>query len=143
MFAIVGGANFLEEYAHPAGAPNLGWSNWILNSALTSQRAQNDPDGRRRLEPVAKDRASWLALHPEKRAELLRDFPEHMRMFQDYYGNPGENSYWRQRGFYTAGYTREMKDVPIMFVSAGLTISLKAQSRHMSKRRLLRKAPRS
>jgi hypothetical protein len=56
-------------------------------------------------------------LHPEKRAELLRDFPEHMRMFQDYYGNPGENSYWRQRGFYTAGYTREMKDVPIMFVS--------------------------
>ena len=42
MFAIVGGANFLEEYAHPAGMPNLGWSNWILNSALTSPKARSD-----------------------------------------------------------------------------------------------------
>jgi putative CocE/NonD family hydrolase len=117
MFAVVGGANFLEEYAHPSGAPNLGWSNWILNSALTSPQAQENPEARQRLEAMGKDRAAWIALHPEKRAELLIDFPEHMRMFQDYYGNPSENSYWKQRGFYTTGYFREMKDVPIMFVS--------------------------
>jgi putative CocE/NonD family hydrolase len=117
MFAIVGGANFLEEYAHPAGAPNLGWSNWLLSSALSSPRAQSDPEARRRLEAATEDRAAWIRLHPEKRAELFRDFPEHQRMFQDYYGNLDENSYWNQRGFYTAGYTREMKDVPTMFVS--------------------------
>jgi uncharacterized protein len=117
MFAIVGGANFLEEYAHPAGTPNLGWSNWLLGSALSSPRAQNDPEARQRLAAATKDRAAWIALHPEKRAEVFREFPEHMRMFRDYYGNPDENSYWKQRGFYTAGYTREMKDVPIMFVS--------------------------
>ncbi|MGH9722677.1 MAG: CocE/NonD family hydrolase, partial [Bryobacteraceae bacterium] len=117
MFAIVGGAHFLEEYAHPAGTPNLGWSNWILGSAASSPRAQNNASARQRLEAATKDRAAWLALHPEKRAEVFREFPEHLRMFQDYYGNPDENSYWKQRGFYTAGYTREMKDVPTMFVS--------------------------
>lgn len=117
MFAIVGGANFLEEYAHPAGTPNLGWSNWLLNSALTSPRAQSDPEVRRRLESATKDRASWISSHPEQRAELLREFPEHSRMFRDYYDNVEQNSYWKQRGFYTAGYTGEMKDVPIMFVS--------------------------
>ncbi|MEX2263178.1 MAG: CocE/NonD family hydrolase [Bryobacteraceae bacterium] len=117
MFAVVGGANFLEEYAHPAGTPNLGWSNWLLGSALSSPRGQNDPEARQRLAAATKDRASWIALHPEKRAELFREFPEHLRMFQDYYGNPNENRYWKQRGFYTAGYTREMKDVPTMFVS--------------------------
>jgi uncharacterized protein len=117
MFAIVGGANFLEEYAHPAGTPNIGWSNWLLSSALSSPRAQKDPEARQRLADATKDRASWIALHPEKRAEAFRDFPEHLRMFRDYYGNPEDNAYWKQRGFYTAGYTREMKDVPTMFVS--------------------------
>jgi putative CocE/NonD family hydrolase len=117
MFAVVGGANFLEEYAHPAGTPNLGWSNWLLTSALSSPRAVKDPGARQRLSEATKDRASWIAMHPEKRAELFREFPEHMRMFRDYYGNPDENDYWKQRGFYTAGYTREMKDVPTMFVS--------------------------
>jgi len=38
-------------------------------------------------------------------------------MFRDYYDNVEQNSYWKQRGFYTSGYTGEMKDVPIMFVS--------------------------
>jgi putative CocE/NonD family hydrolase len=117
MFAIVGGAHFLEEYAFPAGAPNLGWSNWLLNSALTSPRAQSDPQARQRLAAATTDRAAWISLHPEKRAEVFREFPEHMRMFRDYYDNPDENSYWKQRGFYTSGYTREMKDVPIMFIS--------------------------
>jgi hypothetical protein len=117
MFAIVGGAHFLEEYAHPAGTPNLGWSNWILTSALSSPRAQKDETARKRLEEATKDRAAWVALHPDKRSEVFRDFPEHLRMFRDYYNNPDENSYWKQRGFYTAGYTREMKDVPAMFVS--------------------------
>jgi putative CocE/NonD family hydrolase len=49
MFAIVGEANFLEEYAHPAGTPNVGWSNWLLTSALSSARAQKDVEARERL----------------------------------------------------------------------------------------------
>ena len=62
-----------------------------LTSALSSPRAQKDPEARERLAAATKDRAAWIALHPEKRAELFREFPEHMRMFRDYYGNPDEN----------------------------------------------------
>src|SRR5688572_26454876 len=64
MFAVVGGAHFLEEYAHPAGTPNLGWSNWLLTSALSSPRAQKEPEARQRLAAATKDRASWISMHP-------------------------------------------------------------------------------
>ena len=44
MFALVGGANFYDEYGYPGGVPNVGWPRWILNSAATSPQAARNPD---------------------------------------------------------------------------------------------------
>jgi hypothetical protein len=110
MFALVGGANFIEEFGHPGGAPNLGWALWILNSAATSP-------GRPGTGPLVPSPAEWLALHPQKRAAVFDPFPAHKRVYEDFYTHPTLDTYWKQRGFHTSGYYREMKDVPIFFVS--------------------------
>jgi len=117
MFALVGGANFVEEYGHPGGAANLGWPLWILGSAASSPAAARDPALREPLALVQKNPAAWLALHPEKRAEIFTSFPAHRKVYQDLYAHPEFDEYWKQRGFYTAGYWRQMKDVPILFLS--------------------------
>ncbi|MEK7405870.1 MAG: CocE/NonD family hydrolase, partial [Acidobacteriota bacterium] len=117
MFALVGGANFYQEYAYPGGAPNLGWPMWLLNSAATSQQAARDPAAAAALQEIRKKVAPWLALHPRQRQEAFRLLPAHLKMYQDFYDHPVFDASWRQRGFYTAGYHREMKDVPILFMS--------------------------
>lgn len=38
-------------------------------------------------------------------------------MYEDFYAHPDFDAGWKQRGFYTAGYYRQMKDVPIFFIS--------------------------
>jgi putative CocE/NonD family hydrolase len=117
MVALVGGNNFLEEYGHPGGVPNLGWPLWILRSAETSPQAARDPDARQPLTIALKNNRPWLALHPQKRAGIFERFPDHRKMYEDFYTNTEFNDYWKQRGFYTAGYHDQMKDVPILFVS--------------------------
>ncbi len=112
MFALVGGANFIEEFGHPGGAPNLGWPMWMLGSAATSP-----PAPRESLQQIMKNPAAWLALHPQKRGEVFADLPNYKRIYGDFYAHPEFDAFWKQKGFYTAGYHREMKDVPIFFLS--------------------------
>ncbi len=117
MFALVGGADFYQEYAYPGGAPNLAWPAWLLRSAATSREALHAPDLLRPLEVLLKDPLPWLALHPRQRLETFRDFPDHARMYRDLLEHPQFDQAWRQRGFYTAGYYKEMKDVPTLLLS--------------------------
>lgn len=117
MFAVVGGANFYQEYGYPGGALNLGWPAWILSSARSSQQAARNPELAEPLAAVMKDPGPWLREDPQERGEIFREFPAHRRMYDDLYGHPNFDGYWKQRGFYTAGYYREMKDVPMLFLT--------------------------
>jgi putative CocE/NonD family hydrolase len=117
MFAIVGGANFYQEYGHPGGTPNLGWPLWILSSAASSPAAAANPAAAEPLRAAGRDPAAWLAMPPHQRRDLLRDFPAHAQVYDDMYAHPAFDGYWKQKGFFTAGYRDLMKDVPIYFVS--------------------------
>lgn len=114
MFAVVGGANFYQEYAYPGGTPNLGWPVWLLRSAATGPEAGSRPAA---LEALLKNPADWIALHPRKRLEAFLSLPSYARMYQDLLAHPEFDEAWRQRGFYVAGYYRDMKDVPALLVS--------------------------
>ena len=117
MFADVGGASLFDEYGHPGGIPNLGWARWLLQSAATSPAAARDPDARKPLMDVAQNTGAWLALDPKKRGQVLVKFPAHARAYADWYAHPTEDEYWRQKGFYTRGNHKLIKDVPIYFLT--------------------------
>ncbi|MGC8793278.1 MAG: CocE/NonD family hydrolase [Bryobacteraceae bacterium] len=117
MFALVGRANFYQEYAYPGGTPNLGWPAWLLRSAATSPEALRDPRRAAPLQAVLKDPWPWLGQHPHRRAEVFRDFPDHARMYQDLLEHPQFDSAWKQPGFYLCGSYRRIKDVPALLVS--------------------------
>jgi len=117
MFALVGGADFYQEYAYPGGAPNLGWPAWLLRSAATSREAAQAPESAARLQSILKDPWQWLALHPRQRLETFRNFPDHFRMYRDLLEHPEFDQAWRQRGFYVKGYYRDIKDVPTLLLS--------------------------
>jgi len=117
MFAIVGGANFYQEYGYPGGTLNLGWPMWLLGTARTSQQAAGNPEAVTKMAEIAKNPARWLREDPRQRGEIFRGFPAHQQMYDDLYGHPAFDSYWKQRGWYTAGYYREMKDVPALFLT--------------------------
>lgn len=118
MFALVGGAKFYDEYAYPGGVPNLGWPVWMLKSAQTSPQAKDHPElTAQMLELLQKNPTPWLKLSPEKRAEIFRGFPDQARMYADFLAHPKFDPYWKQRGFDTAGYYDEMKDVPTFFLT--------------------------
>ena len=115
MFAVVGGANFYQEYGYPGGAPNLGWPSWLLGSARTSQQAAANADAAAKLS--ATQSATWMREDPKKRGEVFRGFSAHHRMYEDLLAHPNFDAYWKQRGWYTAGYYRDMKDVPTLFLT--------------------------
>jgi len=118
MFALVGGANFYQEYGYPGGVPNLSWPLWILRSAESSPQGLRDSAAAQPLRELLKiGPAPWLALHPQNRAEILRKFPAHLKMYQDFLDHPEFDAEWRQQGFYTKGYYKLMKDVPVFFVT--------------------------
>lgn len=117
MFALVGGANFYEEYAYPGGVPNLGWPAWLLRSAATSREALRDPARAGPLQTILKDPLQWLAQHPRRRAEIFAGFPDHARMYHDLLEHPQFDSAWKQPGFYVSGYHRRIKDVPALLLS--------------------------
>jgi len=117
MFALVGGSNFYNQFGYPGGAPNLGWPMWLLYSAISSPQAARDPVAAQPLKEALKNAAAWLASHPQKRAEVFRAFPNYLKAYEDFYNHPAFDDYWKQHGFYTPGYYRQMKDVPIFFVT--------------------------
>ena len=117
LYAMVGGATFYDEYAFPGGVPNLGWARWILSSALTSPQAARDPEIADRLRAVAGSPAQWLALPPGPRGDVFRRTPVHEKIYRDFYAHPEFDSYWKQKGFWTAGYYDQIKDIPMFFVT--------------------------
>jgi len=103
MYAAVGSANFYEDSAWRGGIPSLGWAVWLLNS--TGQR------------DLASKPEAWLTLPREKRAEALANFPEQKQAYWELYQHPEFDSYWKQKGFWPAGYYNRMKDVPMFLLS--------------------------
>jgi putative CocE/NonD family hydrolase len=97
MFAVVGGADFYREYAYPGGAPNPGWAVWLAFSASVE------------------DPSAWLKLPHSERAAALK--PAQRKAYEDFRAHPRFDSYWKRKGFYTAGYYRLMKDVPALFLT--------------------------
>ena len=112
MFVVVAGSNFYQDYAYPGGAPNLGWSSWLLSNGARTREA---PEALARL--TKEGIREWYALPPAKRGEVFTGVPEFQKMFDDYFANPVFNAYWRQRGFYNQGYYSRIKDVPTFFVA--------------------------
>jgi hypothetical protein len=117
MFALVGGANFYDEYGYPGGVLNVGWPRWILNSAATSPQAARNPEAAGRIREMLADPKKWLTLDAAARLNLFRDFPDHRRIYEDLVAHPTPDSYWKQKGFFTAGYYGDMKDVPVLFLT--------------------------
>src|SRR5262249_41151993 len=102
---------------YPGGIPNPRWLIWILRSAESSQLAARKPAEAQALTAVHKNPMAWFRESPAARGELFRNFPEDLKVYQPYSSHPAFDDYWRQRGYYTAGFYQEMKDVPILFVS--------------------------
>lgn len=117
MFATVGGANFYQEYGYPGGVPNLGWPGWILGSARTSQHAAANPEAAAKLDEVGKQGPAPLRESLKQRRDIFDAFPAHTRMLEDFYAHPTFDEYWKQRGWHTAGYYGDMKDVPTLFLT--------------------------
>jgi putative CocE/NonD family hydrolase len=117
MFAVVGGADFFDEYGHPGGATNLGWPMWLARSAQTSPQAAQKAEAAERLNEILKSPIEWMRLHPKERAAAFREFPLHQKAYLDLYAHESKDDYWKQRGWYTNGYHKEMKDVPILFIT--------------------------
>jgi uncharacterized protein len=84
---------------------------------LTSPEAARNPAKAASLGAVRQNPRAWLAQAPRRRTALFDDFPFHKKMYQDFYDHPSLDSYWKQKGFYTAGNYREMKDVPVYFLT--------------------------
>lgn len=103
MYAAVGPANFYEDSAYRGVIPSLGWAVWLLNS--TGQRELA-------LKPDA-----WLALPRDRRADVFEKFPEQKKAYWELYQHPTFDGYWKQKGFWPAGYYRQMKDVPMFLLS--------------------------
>jgi uncharacterized protein len=116
MFALVGGANFYEDFAYPGGIPNLSWPIWIVKSALTSPKS-GDKTSKAVLAKILENPAEWLRQAPEGRPEVFRDFPEQARMYNDFYAHPTLDAYWKQKGFYNLDSYQDFKDVPTLFLT--------------------------
>jgi putative CocE/NonD family hydrolase len=114
MFVLVAGSNFFAA-GRPGGAPGLPL--WVLTMAHTSPAALKMPEVREKMAAIVKDPDPWLALPREAREKVLLPFPDYLRMYRDFYAHPTFDEFWRQPGYYAAGYYRQIKDVPIFFLT--------------------------
>lgn len=114
VYAAVGPTDYYRQAARRGGAPGAGSQVWVLNSAA---RRTRDPDLRQRLEAVERDPREWLLRPLESRLELFGDMDEHREHFRRQYLHAEFDAYWRQPGYWAAGHTARMKDVPMLLVS--------------------------
>ncbi|MGA2769823.1 MAG: CocE/NonD family hydrolase [Bryobacteraceae bacterium] len=127
IYAAVGPANFYEDSAYRGGIPGLGWAVWLLNSTGQRELAQK-PD-------------AWLALSREKRAEVFEQFPEQKKAYWDFYQHGTFDDYWKQKGFWPAGYYRQMKDVPIFLLTGWYDGYCDANLQHFRELSRIQKTP--
>jgi uncharacterized protein len=116
MFPVVGSGSFFHN-SFSGGVPNMNMSQWDLYMAQTSKEAETMPAARAELEAIFKNPDPWLQLPPRQRAEILKPFPDYMKIFLDAYAHPALDSYWKQQDLYPAGNYRKFKDVPMFFIS--------------------------
>jgi len=118
MYVAVSTANFFADSAYPGGVPGFSWPIWLLSST-----------GRRDLSQKPEP---WLALSREKRAEVFEKYPEQKQAYWDFYSHKEFDAYWKQKGFWPAGYYKEMKDVPMLFVSGWYDAGVDSNLEHFS-----------
>ena len=127
MYAAVSPASYYEDAGYRGGVPGFGWPVWLLNS--TGQR------------DLAQHADAWLALSREKRAESFERFPAQKEAYRDFYSHPSFDAYWKQKGFWLAGYYQQMKDVPMFLVSGWYDSFCDANLRHFIELSRLQKSP--
>ncbi len=116
MFPVVAWGNFYQS-SFTGGIPSLNMSEWDLFMADTSREAQQLPAVRDKLSETFKHPDAWLGLPPTERAKIFLPLPQYSTIFQNSYQHPRFDSYWRQPGFFPAGYYGRFKDVPMYFIS--------------------------
>jgi uncharacterized protein len=126
MFAAVGPGNYYADAGYRGGVPGFGWPVWLLNST-----------GRREL---ALKPEVWLANTREKRAEVFADFPTLKQAYWEFYQHPTFDDYWKQKGFWPAGYYKQMKDVPTYLLSGWYDSFCDANLRHFTELSRLQKS---
>jgi putative CocE/NonD family hydrolase len=114
VYAAVGPTDFYRQAVRRGGAPGAGSQVWVFTAAA---RRTGDAGLRKRLEAVAQDPREWLLRPFESRLELFGDMEEHREHFRQQYLHASFDAYWRQPGYWAAGHTARMKDVPMLLVS--------------------------
>ncbi len=117
MFVQMAGSSIYESVAYPGGAPASDWLLWILRSAATSPDASQHAQAAAAMEKVRADLRFWLFQPVDTRAPFFKAFPVYEQVYRDFYAHSSLDEYWKQRGYYTAGYYSEIKDVPMLFVT--------------------------
>jgi putative CocE/NonD family hydrolase len=118
MFIQMAGTSLYESVPYPGGAPAAGWLIWMMRSAATSPQAEQHKSAAEAITATSKSGfREWFRQPPGERPALLKDFPVHARVYKDFYDHPTLDSYWKQPGFYAAGYFKEMKDVPTLYIT--------------------------
>jgi putative CocE/NonD family hydrolase len=118
MFIQMAGTSLYESVPYPGGAPSAGWLIWMMRSAATSPQAEQHESAAGSITSLIKTGfREWFAQPPQARPDLLRAFPVHAKVYRDFYDHPTLDSYWKQRGFYAAGYFQEMMDVPTLYIT--------------------------
>jgi putative CocE/NonD family hydrolase len=100
---------------------------WLLNATGRRELAQQ-PD-------------AWLALPRAQRAQAFEKFPELKKAYWDFYQHPAFDGYWKQRGFWPAGYYQQMKDVPMFLVSGWYDPFCDANLQHFQALSQIQKTP--
>jgi hypothetical protein len=116
MFPVVASESFFHN-SFSGGVPSLNMSVWDLFMAQTSKEAEAMPAEKAKLEAIFKAPDPWLRLPPGQRAEVLRSFPEYMKIFLDSYAHSSLDSYWKDQNLYPAGNYSKFKDIPMFFIS--------------------------
>ena len=116
MYVGVAGFSYYKDAAYRGGVRSTGWPVWLLFSASTSRKAEQDPELKKRLTAVVSKPDEWLELPPAKRESLFEGFPDQLQVYRDFYAHPFFDDYWKQPGLNPGGHLTELKDVPMLFV---------------------------
>jgi putative CocE/NonD family hydrolase len=127
MYAAVGPGDYYGDAGYRGGIPGLGWAVWLLNSTGQTE--------------LAKNADTWLAQSREKRAEAFDRFPVQKQAYLDFLEHTSFDDYWKQKGFWPAGYYRQMKDVPTYLLSGWYDGFCDANLKHFTELSRLQKTP--
>ncbi len=126
VYAAVGPTNYWAQGARRGGAPSGGWPVWILNAAAQQERAgagqptragQPDLARAKQLEALVLHPGPWMRQPPRSRMETFRGLDDYGSAFRQQYRHASFDGFWREPGFWPAGYLPRFKDVPTLLLS--------------------------